>query len=135
MVADYLNDETTMKILIVLLLAALNASALATDKLDWYECSTEEQLRSCNKCKKTGVVSLLADKNNNFVLMQLDSGETQEIENCRIFDSKNWSCSSNSSDASNILITQYAMISGVFRYKFHGEKIGNKPLLIRHCAK
>ena len=105
-----------MKKLIALVLIGLSVGASAADKLDWYECSTQEQLRSCNTCKKTGAASFLAAKNNNFVLLQLNNNITKTFENCRIFDSKNWDCSNNTSTENTFNITQVAMIDGIFRW-------------------
>ena len=134
MAVDYQSDETTMKILIALVLIALSVSASAADKFDLYKCTEEQQLSSCNKCLKLGVeVSFLAAINNNFVLRQDDRGETITLDNCQIFDSKNWNCSSNYSDPSFRSTSKKAMISGTYRSKVTMEQNGKSKLYLMYA--
>ncbi len=93
------------KILIVLLMTSFYQSGYAffEKKLNFYECDNQFQISSCTSgCKKDNKLKFefIVDKNNSRVMQKIYSGSdvlnSVVFESCKIFDSKNWDCSAES---------------------------------------
>jgi hypothetical protein len=90
--------------LLVLIVFSCTSNAYAnwfSNKLSVYECKSEYEATSCSsKCKKDAELKLefLVDKKNSRVMtkwyMDKKISNSGVSENCKIFNDKNWDCTS-----------------------------------------
>ncbi|MCF8194593.1 MAG: hypothetical protein K9J38_01210 [Polynucleobacter sp.] len=114
-----------MKIFIFLFLGFnlifANAGIL-DNKISLYTCPKNQYVK-CNDCKKNGMkIDFLLNKNDKTIMARVYfEGNSQSViyENCKIFDEKNWDCSTkNSFEGKFAINTQesiYKMTNGVFQ--------------------
>ena len=121
--------HSKIKILLVTILLSMstNLLALGWGKYDYYTCPTDLAASECNSsCKKEVYqIEFTVNQRKNLVMLQwYEEGKISVnpiYDDCKIIDSKNWSCESKST-----FIHRYLkMRSGQFEkrsYTFHSNR-------------
>ena len=115
---------------------------LYAEKLTYYECPTEKDASRCSrKCEKddSALVEFDVSIQRNIVIKKnfdsLSGDRIVFLENCKIFDKNNWSCSKYSSFPNNEYQSfSQSMINGIF-YSVNVGNTLNKKHEIFLCAK
>jgi len=88
-----------------------------------YECSSSAQAHSCEQCKFISKGKFLVNKDQKFVISQVEIGRSKTDANCRIIDDKNWDCSSTDTTAGITTIIKNQMNDGkwIFNSRVYSE--------------
>jgi hypothetical protein len=101
-------------------------------QLKMSSCKNFSDIESCSKnCvveKEKLTVSFIVDKEKNIVMRKVfANGNFQTsltLQNCRIFDDKNWDCSESKSFVNAEIVTTEKMTNGVYAYALQNLKNG-----------
>ena len=112
-----------MKFLDIILVVFLVVGCNNNSYLDAYDCDSSTSFSVCKgKCKLNDDIKLSfkTNKEDRKVMMIVYERETKKttgsivIDNCTIFDEKNWSCSSTREDKNNAYLSTDKMTNGIF---------------------
>ena len=112
-----------MKFLNIIFLVFLIVGCNNNSYLDAYDCDSSTSVSVCKgKCKLKDDIKLSfkTNKEDRKVMMIVYERDTKKttgsivIDNCTVFDDKNWSCSSTSDGKKNAYLSTDKMTNGIF---------------------
>ena len=123
---------------LAIVFASSNAFAFfGTVNYDLYSFKTRGQTYSCKGCEKLLKVSFRVNKEQGFVLVQMEGNPTITLSSCRVVNDKNWDCSDQPELSGNkITKREISMNNGVYVVNAYAESLNGKVIDGNYmCAK